>query len=435
MPPFHLSDVQIKNCISPIGLQFNEQNQDQNKNIEMKNEKAQILNSENIIDLNGVHKRPNLIGSVGSNENKLSDESPKRKIYLQFSEPVSKQVYNTNSSFYDERCRHNSIITMTFPDLIPKKTTIFIKMFDSLTNKLIAELPLPLNIIPFDKKVSSKFRMINKFDENSEQTSSSSLNQTNNLIDFDIFDQTTPKNPKTKKNVTKIKLFLMIHLSTFGQLPFHAQKGTLLKHLKDATRIKVKSFGGKKDEKNKSLSLNNIIKPTASASLASELSGKATTKHEENSDLITISQTSPNLKVSLSSNSTDYSENNEDSSSEVVETLFIDNTSDLNQPEKQINEQENQLVFIDDNIKMSPHKHSHHHKNHTPSGHSHHHDHKHHHHNKSNHIINQMQLNHLSDDQNELKIFDDKRKRNVLLKVGSCSDIPVQCLLTDVLVK
>ncbi|OHS95485.1 hypothetical protein TRFO_38439 [Tritrichomonas foetus] len=79
----------------------------------------------------------------------------------------------------------------------------------------IAELPLPLNIIPFDKRVNSKFLMISKRSENLNTNS-------------------------------KVKLFLIIHLSTFGQLPFHAAKGTLLKHLKDATRA-----SGKTPEKEK----------------------------------------------------------------------------------------------------------------------------------------------------------------------------------------
>lgn len=430
------------------------------------NEKSKLIEDRNQTDQNS--KLPNQ-KSINLSENlQIENDNKRRKIFLQFSEPVSKQTYNTNSGYYDEICLRRPIITMNFTDAISKKTTIYIKMFDSLTNKLIAELPLPLNIIPFDKKVSSKFRMINKFDEEKAINDKSSLNtdtnfsqknidflekaeneSENNLIDFDILEKNEnsnniPKNIKVKKNVPKIKLFLLIHLSTFGQLPFHAQKGTLLKHLKDATRINAKSFGSKKDVKDKALSCNSIITPSPRASnqeISSSNSMPDQQKIKKIYDFEIFNSDKAKSTICKNSNSSsDYTESN-DSSSEVVETLFVDNFSDQiiqNQQihkEKQIQQTE---VFIEDfaaNLSHN-HHHSHHKHHHRSSGRNHHHSHSKHSHSNQNNQLNQQK--NASDDQNEVASygqFNDKKHKNALLKVGSCGDIPAQCLLTDILVK
>lgn len=444
------------------------------------NEKSKSTKNEKYSNTNDEIIKHKDIDSLENNGNQnITYGSERRKIFLQFSEPVSKQVYNTNSGYYDEICLRRPIITMTFTDAISKKTTIYIRMFDSLTNKLIAELPLPINIIPFDKKVSSKFRMINKFDENPTKNADSLLGQQplnnlkddnnknlmlkgeneseNHFIDFDVFENgnvntdtndnlNIPRNNKIKKNVPKIKLFLLIHLSTFGQLPFHAQKGTLLKRLKDATRIKAKSFGNKKDSKDKSLSLNSIITPlqrTSTHDISSISSFNPTSNQQKiqkvyDFDIFNSDRANSNLKMNPNSNtSSEYTESN-DSSSEVVETLFVDNFSD--QKDQQQNETENKNqqtdVFIDNIPKTSHnHHHTHHRHHHRSNGHTHHHSHQHHHSSRSNQLDQQKNL---SDDQNEVSSysnFNGKTHKKALLKVGSCGDIPTQCLLTDILVK
>ena len=484
--------VQIKNLPSiysksnvknGIESKPSEKNTICNLNIDENSDNSKKSKSENHTDLFDEYSKQKSFGSL-DNENEVivENNNERRKIFLQFSEPVSKQIYNTNSGYYDEICLRRPIITMTFTDAISKKTTIYIKMFDSLTNKLIAELPLPINIIPFDKKVSSKFRMINKLNEDSTDDSESLQNQKsfpnqksgndnnlmikieneseNNLIDFDLHEKTSvstnssnfidnsdiSKNSKSKKTIPKIKLFLLIHLSTFGQLPFHAQKGTLLKHLKDATRINEKSFGIRKDAKDKSLSLNSIITPSPLSSnnekkifMNSTTSGPNQQRIRKTYDfeIFNSDKASSTLNINGNSNSsTEYSENN-DSSSERVETIFIDNLSDQkDQQQIEIDKQNKQTgVFIDDFKKIHSHHRSHHCHHHSSNGHTHHHKHKHTHSNQANQL---NQQNYLSDDQDAKDsqcFFNDKKQKNALLKVGSCGDIPAQCLLTDILVK
>ena len=96
-----------------------------------------------------------------------------------------------------------NVISFTLDETRDK--SIEIKLLSEDRTQEIATLPLPLSIVPFDFRVNAKFLM-------------------DPLLDNDC----------------SVKIFLMIHLSTFGQLPFHAKKGSLVRHLKDATRKKIR---------------------------------------------------------------------------------------------------------------------------------------------------------------------------------------------------
>lgn len=122
-------------------------------------------------------------------------------VIVKFSERDGDQVSQTVPCPSSSERWNASVISFTFDDTRDK--LIDIKLIDSDSDVEIATLPLPLSICPFDFRVNAKFLM----------------------------------DPLTKKDEV-IKIFLMIHLSTFGQSPFHAKKGLLVKHLKDATRKK-----------------------------------------------------------------------------------------------------------------------------------------------------------------------------------------------------
>lgn len=220
-----------------------------------------ISNRNSKIERNiGTHRNLSLYSNANPNRYRS------KKVFLQFSEKTTKQIYCTNFGESDGSDWDKQIITFTFPTSIPTKTVITIRMFDFMTKGLISELPLPLNIIPFDKKVNSKFKMISKIDEDAvysvnqlhetqphfkigssthwgsdvednHETNNFHFSESPNRANIQsptITDRET--NLPLRKTIPKIKLFLMIHLCTFGQLPFHAPKGSLLRHLKDETR-------------------------------------------------------------------------------------------------------------------------------------------------------------------------------------------------------
>ena len=123
------------------------------------------------------------------------------KVIMRFSESQSNQVHETLPSPCGRERLRGDIISFILDET--RDVTIQIQVLDANDRTELATLPLPLSIIPYDFRVNAKFLM-------------------------------DPVN----NNEDAIKIFLMMHLSTFGQSPFHAKKGLLLKHLRDATRKK-----------------------------------------------------------------------------------------------------------------------------------------------------------------------------------------------------
>lgn len=97
----------------------------------------------------------------------------------------------------------HDIITFGLED--SQSGSIDIVLRNSEEDSDFAEVSIPLSIIPYDYRVNTKLMM----------------------------------NPLNKMNEMP-KIFITIHLCTFGQLPFKAPKGNLLYHLKKAGKVTQK---------------------------------------------------------------------------------------------------------------------------------------------------------------------------------------------------
>ena len=154
-------------------------------------------------------------GPTNINAKILFSEKTTGQFFELIRRDIDNQIYQGSSSARDFRKSLNRIdeniqyVTFSFSDIQNKSIDIQVfkldQSIDGNAGQEIGHLNLPCSIFPFDHKVSAKFRL---------QTDNDDL----------------------QNEEKKLKIFIIIHLSTFGQLPFFAKKGSLVKRLKDVTK-------------------------------------------------------------------------------------------------------------------------------------------------------------------------------------------------------